>query len=142
MSEWQETLTILGTVERKASALSTALGAVIRGRYKKIGMSQETLAQLTGITITTIQRAVAGKAELDMDQVFAIADSLNTSATSLIAEAEADLGRLELSGASSTPISIDTKRKQNEARAMTVEQIEAQKHAATRDTEMDTDEPD
>lgn len=129
-------------MERNASALSKATGAVIRGRYKKIPITQEQLATATGLKLATVQRLIAGKAEFDMDQLWAIADALGTTPTSLLKEAEDDLASSRMSVGGNTPVDIDTKRKQNEARTMTIEQIEDLPHAATRDPEMDTDEPD
>lgn len=115
------------SVERKASELSIAVGAAVRGRYKKIGMSQDVLSERTGITITTVQRLVAGKAEFDVDQLLAIAEALNTTVSDITAEAERDL----LSAVPRTPISIYTKR--NEELEPTTQEIEELDAAASRD---------
>lgn len=118
-------------MERKASALSAALGAVVRGRYRKAGISQETLAARSGLTLTTVQRLVAGKAEFDVDQMYGIAEALSTTPSALIAEAERDLRPIGLSDVSSTPISIHTKR--SELFELTTQEIEAMNAAANRD---------
>jgi transcriptional regulator with XRE-family HTH domain len=81
-------------MDRNASPLSVAVGAVIRGRYRKVQMSQARLAYLTGIKLTTLQRLVAGKAEFDTDQLYLIAVVLGTTVASLLDEAEHDLAHL------------------------------------------------
>ena len=125
-------------VNREASSYSRAVADEIVGIYKKKRMTQPQLAELADINPTTLQRLLAGKSEMLVDQLIALCGVLGVSPGKVVEDAE---NALAMSEAATTTNDLDTKRKQNEARSMTTEQIETTKHAATRDPEMDNDEP-
>lgn len=124
------------------------VGAVLKGEYKKRSMTVESLADTTGIPYSTLRKKFAGDSPILVSEVVILAKTIGISPAQVLTEAETMLGQQQgkdsqasMSAPSSTTNDIDTKRKQNEARAMTTEQIEKTKHAATRDPEMDNDEP-
>ena len=77
--------------ERKASDISRAVGDVVYGRYKRQRLAQVDLVERTGISVTTMRRLIAGEAEFDVDQLYAIANALGTSAADILREAEDDV---------------------------------------------------
>lgn len=126
----------------RTDRVNRALADVLRGAYKQEGFTLPTLAAAAGIPNTTLQRIMAGNSPVTMGDLEAIAVAVNVPAPELFEAALKKADRDEMSAAASTPVSLDTKRKQNEARAMTIEQIETSKHAATQDPEYRADEPD
>lgn len=123
--------------KRSASDLSKAVGAVIVGRHKKKGLNQAQLAAAIGISPTTMQRLLSGKAEFDVDQLGKIADALQTTAVSIIQEAEKDLAEARMSeGHADNVVSFPS-------RPDTVEELESYagpKAAHSRDEESDQPE--
>lgn len=122
-----------------ADYINRALADVLVAHHKGMRLNQAALVEATGINATTMQRILSGKSEVGVTKLAAFARVLNVPADELMRQA-----MVKAEAMSQAPSKIDdleTKRKQNEARAMTVEQIESQPHAATRDPEMDSDEP-
>lgn len=134
--------------KREASGYSKAVGDAIFGRYKAKRWNQETLAAKVGLSLGTLRRMVAGESEISARELALIAKVLGTDAQTILDEALEAYGGMDalireaVSVVADTPVALDTKRKQNEVRTMTVEQIEDLPHAATIDPEMDTDEPE
>ena len=108
--------------ERKASDISRAVGDVVYGAYKRQRLSQAALVERTGISVTTMRRLIAGEAEFDVDQLFAISNALGISAADILAEAEKDVSSAAARTGGPSPDREDLQR------------------AATADTELDTDE--
>jgi transcriptional regulator with XRE-family HTH domain len=106
-------------------------------------MTQEILAQRAGYSVTTLQKKLAGTAPINTTDLALLAGAIPfTTAGAILDSAIEQLGGYEkLSEPTATTDDLDTKRKQNEARAMSVEQIEALPNAATDDPELDSDEP-
>lgn len=124
------------------------VGAVLKGEYKKRSMTVESLADTTDIPYSTLRKKFAGDSPILVSEVVVISKAIGIPPAQVLTEAETMLGqqqgnasRASMSAPSATTNDIDTKRKQNEARSMTTKQIEMTQHAATRDPEMDNDEP-
>lgn len=135
-------------MDGKDSRLNQAMAAEIRGERVARDLTQERLAEASGISYSTIKRIERGKVDISTGDLGAIASVFSNQEPEvgphqLMERAVTRAGGYEtlLSVAASKTDDLHTKRKQNEARAMTVEQIESQQHAATRDPELDTDEP-
>jgi len=122
------------------------VGLVIKGEYKKKEMTLESLAETSGIAYSTLRKKIAGASPILVSELSTLTRLIGVTPHQVLLEAESMLDQhlattSRVSAVGSTTNDIDTKRKQNEARAMTTEQIEKTKHAATRDPEMDNDEP-
>ena len=62
------------------------LGARMRARRQKIGMSSHALGDKLGVNATTIQRWELCKVAISWDQVRAVAQALGVSVASLVSE--------------------------------------------------------
>lgn len=130
--------------KRQASDFSRAVGAALRGRYRKAGLSQENVADQTGIKYGTLRRMIAGEAEINVYDLALIAKVAGVTPTDVVEEAVRDIGGIEaLSVPTDTTDEVATKRKQREAVTMPGGAFEDQvQKAATRDDELDSPEPD
>jgi transcriptional regulator with XRE-family HTH domain len=69
--------------------IDRALAAVLKGAYKTRGLTQEELASRTGITLTTMQRLMAGKSSIGIEQLYDLADAIGwKTAKEYLGEAE------------------------------------------------------
>lgn len=129
---------------RIASEYSKRLADVIVGEHKKRRLSQREIAAGAGYTPTTLQRMLSGVSEISAEDVVRIAAFLGMPADKLFNEATELVGGAEklLSDAAGTNDELATRRAQKAAEGMSVAELEGQQHAATRDPELDTDEPD
>lgn len=71
---------------------AAAVAAVIEEHRLAKAMTQEALADATGIPLTTLHRSLHGHRAFDMDEVFRIAMVLGVTASLLTREAEARVG--------------------------------------------------
>jgi len=63
--------------ERAAKAIDSRLGQRVRARRLEIGMSQERLADLLGVTFQQVQKYERGVNRIAASRLFAIADALD-----------------------------------------------------------------
>src|SRR5690606_31164281 len=108
------------------------VGAVLKGEYKKRSMTVESLAETTGIPYSTLRKKFAGDSPILVSEVVMLAKAIGITPGQVLTEAETMLGQQQenasrVSVVGSTTNDIDTKRKQNEARSMSTEQIEKTK---------------
>ena len=131
----------------KPTTFEAHLGAVVASLIDLTGQTREEVADKIGVSRTTFTRHLRGESGgLLVNELILFCNEYGGSPGEIIDKAVKNNGGIEhtLSSVSvgrGTTNDIDTKRKQNEARAMTTEQIEKMKHAATHDAEMDEDEP-
>lgn len=145
-----------GQVDTKDSKINREMGRTIaRERAGIVGMTAVRLAEESGITLGTINRILSkDPRDINITQITWIAAALGTTPQELVAEAVRRAGglgaimaelRSNLDQASEAPATndeLERKRRQREAASMTTEQLEGEmRSAATRDPEMDTDEP-
>lgn len=132
--------------KRTASEYTQAVADALTGRYKAKRWNLEKLSEKTGIKYFTLRRMMAGEAEINVRELRIICGVLGVSAEAVLDEALNEYGGIDklVSEATDTTDDLEAKRrqKQKEAAAMSVDELEAQKHAAVRDRELDTDEPD
>lgn len=69
--------------------LSDAFGKVVKEHRKRVGLSQEGLADRAGIHRTYISAIELGKVRLGLDAAKRVADGLGIALSVLVAEAEA-----------------------------------------------------
>lgn len=75
--------------KKDVAPIDRALAAVLKGAYKTRGLTQEELTARTGITLTTMQRLMAGKSSFEVDQLFALAEAIGwKTAQEYLREAE------------------------------------------------------
>lgn len=128
---------------REASEFSKYVARTLVGAYKMHGLRQADLVERTGITKATMQRILAGDADVDVEQLAKIAKVLDEDPGKLLEQATrlyggADKLLSEVAGIND----LDTRRRQKAAAAMSVEELEAEGKAAIRDPELDEDEPE
>ena len=70
----------------KTKTTDNTLGARMRARRQKIGMSSHALGDKLGVNATTIQRWELGQVAISWNQVRAVADALGVSVASLVSE--------------------------------------------------------
>ena len=127
----------------RVTRVNKALADVIRGAYKQEGFTLPTLSAATGIPQTTIQRITKGNSPVTMGDLESIGKAVGIPAVELFELALKKADRDEMSAATGTPVSLDTKRKQRQAAEMPGGALENEmKKAATRDDELDTPEPE
>ncbi|UAJ79994.1 helix-turn-helix transcriptional regulator [Leifsonia sp. ZF2019] len=90
--------------------IDRALADVLVAAYKGRRLNQAALVEKTGIKPATMQRLMAGKAQFDVDQLFAIADAIGTrTAADYLREAEANVDEASMSQAPSNVTDITSK---------------------------------
>lgn len=130
----------MGVMEIQPEYVNRATSRVLDSARSLAGLTQQQLADRSGLSIVTVQKILSGEQATKIPQFMALAKGADADPGALLDQIETVAKRM--SAVAVTSNDIDTKRKQNEARTMTVEQIEALPHAATRDPEMDSPEPD
>lgn len=124
-----------GHMSNAVAHLQRALADEIRGASRREGFSQARVAELTGMSLTTIQRLFSGKREMDTTQLTLIAQAIGEEPGALL---RAALNRAERMS-EAAPDNV-TQLQPRRVEDMTVEEIEKLKHAATVDPEMDEPE--
>jgi transcriptional regulator with XRE-family HTH domain len=69
-------------------SIREALGSVVRSHRQAIGLSQEDLAECAGLHRTYIGSVERGERNVSLDNIYAIAQALGTSAGELLKEAD------------------------------------------------------
>lgn len=67
---------------------AASVGAVVAHLAHEAGVSQRRLAEATGIPRVTLRRRIAGTAHFDIGELRAVARSLGTTASAIVAAAE------------------------------------------------------
>ncbi|MDP3048485.1 MAG: helix-turn-helix transcriptional regulator [Thermodesulfovibrionales bacterium] len=62
---------------KKKLKTSRAIGEKIKGRRRELGISQERLAEILGVTYQQVQRYENGKNKLNVENIQTVADALN-----------------------------------------------------------------
>ena len=84
----------------ESDKLLTALSRIIRKRREEVGMSQTVLAEKSGLHRTYINNIERGSKNISIESLKRIADSLSTTVSDLLTQAE------EVSSESESPIKI------------------------------------
>ena len=132
---------------KKTSDFDVRLGNVIRAKRTKIRMSQNQLADASGIAMSNLQRRENGKIEITVSEIKRIAEALGVPAHELVDEALDDFGGMqklidEHVGMSEAPVSLDAHRRNRTPAEMTEEEMEGVPNAAGTDPELGYDEPE
>jgi len=132
---------------KKTSDFDVRLGNVIRAKRTKIRMSQNELADASGIAMSNLQRRENGKIEITVSEIKRIAEALGVPAHELVDEALEDFGGMdkliaEHVGMSEAPVSLEDHRKRRTPADMTEEEMEGVLNAAGTDPELEEDEPE
>jgi transcriptional regulator with XRE-family HTH domain len=137
----------IDTVSELKSLENRAMAAAIRAERSAAGLSQETLAKLSGVNYETLKRILKGDRDINITQISGIALAVGITPAQLVQRAEERLRVMvneELSEGASTTDDITRKRleKEAEARSMTIDQLAGTQNAATDDPELLSDEPE
>lgn len=129
------------------SAANAELGAILMHARQRRGWSRARLAELSGIPETQVERIERNKRDINVTQLFKLAQALDVLPQELVRRSidvagGFDVIMAEVDGVSEAAATNVTKlRPRKSVEEMSVDEIEAQKNAATVDPEMDTDEP-
>ena len=132
-------------METKDSRLNKAMAHAIKVARVDAKMTVEEVRLAAGLTVSTMNRVVAGSRDINVTQIGRIAGAIGVTPSQLVKKAVAEAGGMEaIMSEVATTNDLDAQRakRQATASAMTPEELEAERHAATTDPEMDTDEPD
>jgi transcriptional regulator with XRE-family HTH domain len=146
-------------MESKLSLINWSMGAEVRAEMAAQGLSAKQVSEGSGITVGQVNRIISKNPEtvrdINVTQISELAHALSTTPHKLVERAVERAGGLDAiwadreamrAAVSVAPATNDElaerRRKQAEAAAMTVEELEDVKGAATRDAELDSDEPD
>jgi predicted transcriptional regulator len=133
--------------------LNTAVGRVLKTRYRERDLLLEDVAARAGIPYSTLRKKLAGDSPIFASEVVVLTEAIGAMSDRPIKDGAAGVietaidlfGGIDrvMSEVRSTTDELATKRKQREAAAMPIGSLEEQDQiAATRDQELDTDEPD
>lgn len=130
----------------KDSIMNRALAAEIKAERTARGWDIPTLARASGLSLGTANR-ISSKNDLrdiNVTQIAQIAAAFGMEAAALInrAEARAIVIQSSMSDDDGSLDDLATRRRQRAAAEMSLAEIEALEHVATRDPELDEDEPD
>ncbi|MTE24870.1 helix-turn-helix domain-containing protein [Microbacterium sp. ZXX196] len=137
----------MGRPPKKTSEFDAKLGAVVRSKRIKRGISQAQAAEASGVPLSNYQRREAGTNEITVSELKRIAAVVGVTAAEMADEALKDFGGIdkliaEHVGMSATPPSLDEHRQQKAAE-MLVDELEGQpRKAATYDTDLEKPEPE
>lgn len=132
------------------------MAAELRAERSASNLTIEQLAVASGVAESTLKRVLKGTIDVNVADLAAIAAAFTAAGRTssigkpvtpqeLMQRAVKRAGGYEtlVSSVSDTTDELaDRRRRQAEAASMTVEELERQPHAATRDSELDADEPD
>jgi transcriptional regulator with XRE-family HTH domain len=121
-------------VHMQATDLNTLVGATLKGEYKKRGLRLEDLAPTVGIPYGTLRRKIAGESPIFASELVLLCQAIGVTPERVLADAIDLFGGTDklMSEASSISELSEKERMQEEARAMSTEQIEGlTNHAGT-----------
>lgn len=75
-------------MKRRNLRVLKRFGTVVNVRREAIGMSQAALAEASGLSDSYVSQLERGLKSPSLDAIMAIANALNTTAATLVAEAE------------------------------------------------------
>lgn len=70
-----------------------AVGAAIRRARESAGMTQDELAETSGLSRPSIARIELGTSGVQLDRLFELAEAMSTTPSALLADAERELAR-------------------------------------------------
>lgn len=97
----------MARLPKKISPFDVALGAVVRSKRTKKGLSQQTVAEMAGIPMSNYRRREEGSNEITVSELHRIAPAVGVPAVKLVEEALDDYGGLEKLIAEHAPVSDD-----------------------------------
>lgn len=85
----------MARLPKKISPFDVALGAVVRSKRTKKGLSQQAVAEMAGIAMSNYRRREDGRNEITVSELYRIAPAVGVSALKLVEEALEDYGGME-----------------------------------------------
>lgn len=80
-------------VNSHANGINGAVAAELRAERAALGLTQEQVSGLSGIPLVTVQRLLAAKRAIDVEQLDKLARALGTTAERVMVNAVARLSR-------------------------------------------------
>lgn len=142
--EWGEGTPILVGMELSGDQMKATVGAALNSIVVESGLTQAQVAKQAGMSVTTLQKLLAGAQDVKIPQFLQVVSTTKFTAVEAIERIEAAITR-EKNRMSAGIRSLDDLRakKQQQAREMTPEQLDAiLEKAGINDTELEQDDPD
>jgi len=139
------------TLKTSESKFNVAIVNELKALRAKRDLTVEQLAERSGITFGTLRNILRGNIDVQVADLLLIAKTLDSSVLQVISDAFRDIGGEDVALSDVRSIvearrrsgdELARKRQQKAAAEMSVEELEGQRSAATKDPELDTDEPD
>ncbi len=139
------------TRKTSESKFNVAIVNELVGLRAKRGLTVEQLAQRSGLTFGTLRNILRGKIDVQMADLLLIVKALDGTIEQVVADAFREVGgedealsdvRSIVDARRGTGDELAAKRRTKAAADMSVEELEGERHAATRDSELDSDEPE
>ena len=80
-------------VNNHANGINGAVAAELRAERAALGLTQEQVSNLSGVPLVTVQRLLAAKRAIDVEQLDKLARALGTTAEQVMVNAVARLSR-------------------------------------------------
>ena len=123
-----------------AEIINRAAADVLDGAKTESGLGQKGLAARAGMSQVTVQKLLSGNQSIKIPQFLNLAMATDLSPAEIINRIEAKVQKMMSQGPSISDEWIEDRHEQ--AAAMTPEELENYGLAATRDAELDEDEPE
>lgn len=116
--------------------VSRAVSDVLTGAYKENRITQEEIAERTGMSIWSLQKKLKARAPISATDLVVIAQAIGVDPGDILNRAI----QKAAASVSAMPVSLDARRAKKPAE-MTDDEIEQLRGAAVHDTDLEEDEP-
>lgn len=128
--------------------ISQAVSAVLTGAYNKNRLTQEKVAEKSGMSVWTLQKKLKARAPITATDLVVLSQAIGVDPTEVLKEAMRDVEKLEAASVSEAPVSIadhlEKKVSAKKPSEMTGDELDAYEgnRAANTDAEIGHDEPE
>lgn len=128
----------LALMSLEQSRLTLLAADILTGYYKRKRLTQEEVAERSGIPLTTVQKKLRGKSPINASELVVLSRAIGVDPVQVMAEIvkEADASDDTVSA---PVVTIESRRPKTPAE-MTDDELESQRSAATFDSELEQDE--
>lgn len=122
--------------------ISRAISDVLTGYYSRKRLTQEVVAERSGMSIVTLQKKLKANAPISATDLVVISRAIGVEPAKVLEDALAEVAESERQ-VSDVPVSLKAHREKKSVKDMTDDEIDALKEkAAIYDTDLEQDEPE